>query len=355
MKKIFPFLKAAFVWGFFPLMLAFLILWFAGGCSVSTEGIHILAGDYELPQIKDVIVDSSDSILIQVSKNVRLEDCSLSKIPDEKEFSSFEILSSGEYESLELESVSGAGTDSIRIDFAQETEIGKNYILFGRLVDSSENTVEIALSFKGFNCRPAKMIINEVNCKYDGTKSRAEFVEFYVLEDGNLSGLELCSTKYGEEKKYIFPCAEVKKGEYICLHLRVLNGEEELCVDELGSDLTLSQGSRTSSARDLWYYGNAARISDTDVLLLKGKKSQIIDGIPYCAKDLSKWNDNMESALELLCAQGLWSGEYMSSVGASATSSMSRQRQSVPSSKENWIVVKAGNASPGLVNSTVEK
>lgn len=339
---------------------AALLAWSAGGCSVSTEGIEFFGGDYQVPEIHAFRVCDEYAVELEMSKDVSLEDAQICIVPEGSAVSSFALLAEHTFDSLRIAGIAGNGTQSLRLTFSEQMEIGRRYILYGRLRDGRSNSLTVAVPFTGYNYRPPKVLINEIQSFYSGSAKtkRIEFAELYVLEDGNLGGLELLSVRKGDKAAYSFPALEVKAGEYITLHYRVLAEEEDVCVDETGCDVAESGGSYSCvSARDFWFAGNAKRIDDdADVLILRTADGRILDGVPYCKK-AEKWTDALAESVEGLVRSGVWdsSAPYIDAEKNTATTSLSRQNQNVPSSALDWIVVASNNATPGEKNSANAK
>ena len=112
-------------------------------------------------------------------------------------------------------------------------------LIGGRVAeDKHGNSLKFALRFKAYNGRVPKIVINEIRNSYQRTlsgtdyKYKFEFVEFYAVTDGNLSGLEFQNASDDKFPKYEFPPVEVKAGDYIVLHLRMLE-PLETCRDEI--------------------------------------------------------------------------------------------------------------------------
>ena len=325
MKKTVMQLWAGIAGLWFPVVVcAALLVWSAGSCSVSTEGIEFFGGDYQAPEIHAFRVCDEYAVELEVSKAVSLEDAQICIVPENSTVSSFALFAEHTFESLQIANIAGNGTQTLRLTFSAHTSIGQQYILYGRLRDCSSNSLTIAIPFIGYNSRPPKALINEIQCCYNGSAKtkRIEFVELYVLEDGNLGGLELFSAKKGDKATYTFPALEVRAGEYITLHYRVLAEEEAVCINETSDDISASGGSNScDSARDFWFYGSAKRIDEyADVLILRTADGRLIDGIPYCKK-AEKWTDALTHRVEVLVQNGVWdsSAPYIDATKNTAT------------------------------------
>jgi hypothetical protein len=212
--------------------------------------------------------------------------------------------------------------------------------------------------------RTPKMLINELRTEYDSKAKRAEFVEFKVKSAGNLKGVKLF-IKWDAKKpfEYSFPAIEVKTGEYITLHLRTL---ENNCVDELGSNLSLSEGTDSCpTARDLWISGNKKLLHKTDIVYLQNASGGIMDAIIMNEKLDKTWpqaRQHFEELSEFLFNKGAWKSangqlpDPLDSVDTSAiktavTRSISRYEEDEDTNTaSDWYVTAIGGVTPGLPN-----
>ena len=183
-----------------------------------------------------------------------------------------------------------ASTDgaSLRVSYSEDARPGLDYSLAGEVEDSSGNRCRFVLSFTGYNARPASLSITEIQPqKNSSTKApHRDYVEFLVLESGNLGGLELSWASSAKLMAYRFPAAEVQAGDYLVLHLAPEGLASE--TDETGADLAASGGiDATSTARDFWS-GAGGLPDESGALSLRtrpGGASQ--DALFYAADDKS--------------------------------------------------------------------
>lgn len=288
------------------------------GCKVTTEGIKILEGDYSPPILQSFSVLDEFSMELIFSEPVELQGCVVSPVingvSDSFEHSNTESLSvalkaaAGEFGSIPLKSVNSEKS-YVNIILEQETVIGENYELYGKVKDGCGNTLTFCIPFTGFNSRQAKIIITEIQSesissqksqeKANGTY-RNEFVEFLALTDGNLAGLELMSAYDGEDKKYTFPPVEVKAGEVFVVHLRNRgNG----CVSELSDDLSEATASYSNdNVRDLWSEQKETALGNkTDIIVVCDNASKkIIDAFMYRAATVEEWTKNFVDFSEIV-------------------------------------------------------
>ena len=288
-------------------------------CS-SLEGmfVTILSGN---PKIVSFAVESDSSLSLVFSEEIELAELKISdaKSAVENEDDFFETSRSA-VPILTVEYSDNSFDDnknkdfSVIIELADKTSVGNEYVLSGIACDKSGNDLEFSLPFTGFNANPARLIFSEVRSKHtskSGSVSKPEYIEFYVLKGGNTAGLEVITGSDGEDKRYIFPCIEVKTGEYVTVHYRFT--ASGVSVDELGSDLTLATSESTNAAaRDLWVDNreNETRISDSDVIVLfDAGKNKIADAVLYSASGKNDWYRAYQKELsERAFASGVWLG-----------------------------------------------
>jgi hypothetical protein len=212
--------------------------------------------------------------------------------------------------------------------------------------------------------RTPKMLINELRTEYSKDAKRTEFIEFKVKSAGNLEGVKLFIMWDAKKPfEYGFPAIEVEAGEYITLHLRTL---EDKCVDELGSDLSQSEGTDSSAtSRDFWIPGNKKLLHKTDIAYLQNTSGGIMDAIVMNEKLDKTWpkaRQHFEELTEFLFNKGAWKsangklpgpldGVDTSAVGSAATRSVSRCEEDEDTDTANdWYVTGNGGVTPGMPN-----
>lgn len=313
-------------------------------CKVTEEGIEIIGGDYENPCLQNVSVVDGKTVELQFSDSIVLRDLVVSKfiegVSDSDEHSESICLSPslaaacGEYGKINVNTSSSDDGKTITFIFDKETEIGSKYEVFGTVEDAVGNSLTFCVPFTGFNSFVPRMIITEAQIKYGkGSSSgetiyRAEFVELMALEDGNLSGLELLSASDGEEKKFVFPAIDVKKGEIILVHPRTKEGG---CINEDGDDLNLATAPHSKDGvRDLWSENLDSRYNDsTDVIYLRNSvDNSVMDVLLYAAEGSEEWKSNVQEIVNLVCGAGLCNSSEISeavvSKGVSPLKSLTR-------------------------------
>ncbi len=316
------------------------------GCKTSIEGLQMLEGDFSTPELQAICVTSEENISLSFTKEISVKKAEI--ILEEESL----LINQIEYDD-----------DCKKVDLTLpfQTEIGKKYTLEAVVADSAGNTLSQTCTFTGFNSRVPLLALTEVFNGYDKSKG-GEYVELAILSDGNMAGLELLVA--GDQKKenkgtYTFPALEVKKGNFVILHLRT-NETWTGAVDEDEQNMGLSTAPYSSnSAIDLWVKNAKASIAYDDVIVLKNSaNSKIIDALLFCqsASLENPWPDNYSTLLSQVEKSGIWldkegqpSSEKKDSIVDDATSKTHKshfgrkkipdpaQGENLKSSKEDWI------------------
>lgn len=189
--------------------------------------------------------------------------------------------------------------------------IGAPFVLRGSVSDTKHSVLDFALPFEGANTHPAKLRITEIRPLYS-SKPKSEFIEFMVMESGNLSGITITNVGDKQNPHYQFPAAEVSAGETIVYHWRSI---EEGIRDELTAK-TISGGTQACpTARDFWGPYTSIPKRNANVILIKtGAAGDIQDAILYCTeKEFAKrgsaptWNDEaLVRDAEAAVISGVW-------------------------------------------------
>ena len=266
-------------------------------CKLTEEGIDIIPADTQAPCVKSFSAFSSTSIFIECSEKIVLGEISVVEVDDENSESDFLSIDDKNVFAVANSVTYSENGKSAEICLSEPTFVGKTYIFSGVVYDVAGNSLEFCQEFSGFNENPARLIFNEVRTSYDRKSKETQFVEFYVLKSGNLSGLEYFSTANGS---YKFPAVDVKQGDYIVLHgFTVMPATKtypeitiEGCADELGDDLTLSKTADScATARDLWKLGGDKLASNSDVLVLRDSTTKnIYDALLLSSSGTGDWS-----------------------------------------------------------------
>ncbi|UTC50683.1 hypothetical protein [Treponema sp. OMZ 855] len=189
--------------------------------------------------------------------------------------------------------------------------IGAPFVLRGSVSDTKHSVLDFALPFEGANTRPAKLRITEIRPLYS-SKPKSEFIEFIVMERGNLSGITITNVGDKQNPHYQFPVAEVSAGETIVYHWRSV---EEGIRDETTAKIISGGTQSCPAARDFWGPYTSIPKRNANVILIKaGVNGDIQDAILYCTeKEFAKrgaapaWNDEaLVQAAEAAVASGVW-------------------------------------------------
>jgi hypothetical protein len=224
--------------------------------------------------------------------------------------------------------------------------------------EAAGNTLNVLVPFRARNDRMPRLLITEL--RIEATKPKSEFVEFKTLEAGNLGALRLFIS--GNTKKpltFEFPPVEVKKGEYILVHLRTRDTDTG-AVNETGDDLALSGGNEAlPDARDFWIPGSNKLLHKTDVVYLMDQDDKVIDAVMMSEKPDPLWSKEcFIDAAELLHEQGAWlsadggipgpeDAVITANIKTSTTRSISRDEDMDTNRAEDWYITASTTKNPG--------
>jgi hypothetical protein len=225
--------------------------------------------------------------------------------------------------------------------------------------DEHKNTVNVLIPFRARNNRMPVMVINEVRTEY--SSPRVEFIEFKMETAGNLGAIRAFFA--GDKQKptiYEFSPVEVKKDEYVVLHLRK---REEECRDEYGNNLAESGGTDSSpDARDLWIPGTVNLINKTCVIYLLDQDDRVLNAVMFSENPDAWWpKDYLAEAAEFLYSNGAWKSksgsicspaDAVSSKGTTVTRTICRDETvENTNTAADWYIAATSNATPGKPNS----
>ena len=347
-------------------------------CRLTEEGLEIVPADTAAPAVEEFTVLGSDRIFVSCSKKIVLDNISVVETEADDIIADY---AETDYENVfaTAESVTyDESGKSAEIVLTAATSVGKNYIFSGIVYDEAGNSLEFSHRFCGYNEEPAKLLISEVryNKSSSSTKTKkTEFIEFYVLESGNLAGLEVVSATNSEKKKYSFPSINVKRGEYIVLHGQLYEEMGATAIDELGEDLTLSTAHEScATARELWRKATDKFISQTDVIMLReSSMNKIKDAVLLSTSGKVEWTKSVKAFAEKVQSAGVWEDALnpdkavCTDVTGTSTTSCSVSRQNIdelamryadgaevpdviPTCASDWLITIP--ATPGFENSS---
>jgi hypothetical protein len=257
---------------------------------------------------------------------------------------------------LEIASIDNGQT----VTFHLSTEVtGGEQITADILVeDEHKNTLNILVAFRSRNNRLPSFLITEI--RTETSKPKGEFVELKMLSEGNLGALRMfIATDSMDVPCFEFSPVEVKKGEYVVIHLRTY---EDGTVNETGTDLAASQGTDSqTSARDFWLGESKERLRKTDAVFFMDQDNNIIDAALFSEKP-DTWGTNgvnLSKAAELLGSQGAWKpdvpapSDAISSAATTTTRTICRdESRADTNSAADWYITASSSATPGKPNNT---
>jgi hypothetical protein len=249
--------------------------------------------------------------------------------------------------------------ESLVVEFASDQSPGADYALSGEVEDPCGNRTRFLVRFAGWNDRAPKLRLSEVQTGKNSSKTNPhrDFVELEVLADGNVGGEELSWASSVKTATYRFPGIEVKKGDFLVLHLAPEGIAAE--VDELGSDLSASGGIDAGAAgRDLWCAAMGLPDASGALALAIRPGSPPIDGLFYAddTKTGALAESKLTEMLAALSSAGAWplSGAaptWADGVQWSGSTAKSMCRSLPGAGPASWYVGAAGAQSPGAANS----
>jgi len=254
---------------------------------------------------------------------------------------------------LQIDSVEEGSTVRIKLTGNQEP---------GRLIkadiiaqDEKRNSINVLVSIRTRNDRMPQLVINEVCTEYANVTAgkKAEFIEFKMKSAGNLGGMRVVihgNTNAAKETVYEFSPVEVRKDDYIVLHMRTY---DEASRNEYGSNLSESGGMNSSpSARDFWIPGTDKRIHKTSIIYVLDQDDNVLSALILSenADDVLA-KEYLTNAAAFLSEKGAWtSGAFITS-GTTNTRTICRDE-----TKENtktaadWYITATSSATPGGPN-----
>ena len=229
--------------------------------------------------------------------------------------------------------------------------------------DENKNTINVLTTLRARNNRMPELVINEICTEY--SNPRTEFIEFKMMSDGNLGGMRVFiigNSNAARQTIYEFMPAEVKRDEYIVLHLRTV---EEDCKDEYGESLNESGGrNATPQSRDIWIPGNTKLVhKDATIIYILNQEDAVLAAVMISSSADSWWSrDYHAQAATFLYSQGFWlspEGNAGGPVNAARSSGTSNTRTICrDETKENantassWYVTVNSGISAGKPNNT---
>lgn len=322
---------------------AFLVLWCACGmltsCSApSNDEIFLPLGDARPPVL--VTVNQIDAGLLELGFNEEI-----AIVQDSFFFQPKEIQVQPHVEGKQ-----------VKVGFSPHVKPGTACTLSGEAEDRAGNRLKFLVSFSGYNEHPARLQLYEVQPGKNSSVSNPhrDYLEFLVLEDGNLGGVTVEWASSVKSYQYQFPAAEVHAGECIVLHCAPEGIPAE--KDETGNDCGISGGvDANSSGRDFWTMAGGLPDS-TGVIAVRARETEpIYDGLFYADTDKAGMIESKAfgGLLKLLAdarvwpcvrSEPAWEDAF---VWKSSTSRALHRREGEANGTSAWFVGDAGSQSPG--------
>ncbi len=252
---------------------------------------------------------------------------------------------------------------NLTVSFEAGQSPGRDYALAGEVDDSCGNRARFLLRFTGWNDRAPSLRVSEVQTGKNSSKTKPhrDFIEFEALATGNIGGEEVSWASTVKTMTYRFPAAEVRKGDFVVLHLAPELLPEE--VDEVGSDTAVSGGvDATSSGREFWCAALALPDECGAISISLRPGEAPMDGLFYAADDRSGAlaDDNLAAIASVLVQSGAWrsSGDKLGWEDAyrwnpSPSRSICRKAGAAVG-PSGWYICASGYQSPGEPNGGLE-
>jgi len=254
----------------------------------------------------------------------------------------------------------------VKVKLKEKTESGKLINVNLLAEDEKKNTLNVLVSFRARNDRIPKLVINEICTETASAKAgkKEEFIEFKTKSAGNLGAMRIVingNTAAAKETIYEFSPVEVKKDEYIVLHLRTYNPESK---DEYTGNLDESVGVTASpEGRDFWIPGDAAKLlHKTAMIYVLDQDDNVLDAVILSENQDNWWTkDYFAETAEFLFNKGAWESEdgnvyspkdAVASAKATNTRTICRDETvEDTNTAKDWYITDTSNATPGKPNS----
>lgn len=319
---------------------------FFAACSLERQAEVAWGGDLSFPECTGASMLSETEAVFTFSQPVSVANV-------------FVAASSSGGFTAEASCEAGELSSDILVNLSSPPAAGEEFVLAMTVATAEGNTLSLSETLTGYNSRVPSMRISEARIAY--SKPRSEFIEFEVVSGGNLGGVIIETYGYTSKKEkntvYTFPSAEVKAGDFVVLHYRLLPEGADF-TDETGSNLAISTGDSSSdSGRDLWYDAGGKPFSDSCVFLLRERDGgALMDALVFYSKGEASYLSSMESAAAEAVAAGVWAGSgafpAFDATGSTATRTICREPSATVASPESWYICATSNATPGKENSS---
>ncbi|MDR0557994.1 MAG: hypothetical protein LBG43_09070 [Treponema sp.] len=226
--------------------------------------------------------------------------------------------------------------------------------------DEHNNTLHVLTSFRTRNDRIPSFVITEI--RTETAKPKGEFVELKMSSDGNLGALRMFAATNGADAPlFEFEPVEVKKEEYVVIHLRTY---EDGSVSEDGTDIAAASATDAqSTARDFWLPDTVERLRKTDAVFFLDQDGAVLDAVLFSADGTwgsKTYSGDMVKVVQLLSDRGAWTAasggvpspaDAFSSANTTATRTICRKEATVDTNTAaDWYITVASGATPGKPN-----
>jgi hypothetical protein len=263
---------------------------------------------------------------------------------------------------LSVDSVENGST--VRVKLKEKTEPGKMITTDMLAEDDKKNTINVLVSFRARNDRMPDLVINEICTESSSPAAgkKEEYIEFKTKSAGNLGAMRVVmigNSPAAKQTVYEFSPVEVKKNEYMVLHMRIYDQSSK---DEYGEALDESGGLNASpTARDFWIPGETKLLHKTMMIYVLDQDDRVIDAVILSEKPDVWWTkDYFAETAEFLHNSGAWKTEdggicspqdAFNTTGSTATRTICRD-ETVENSRsaKDWYITATSCATPGKPN-----
>jgi len=212
-----------------------------------------------------------------------------------------------------------------------------------------------------FSLEMPSILINEVYTEYDSSKPRIEFIELKALTSGNLEGLKVfIASNTKNPLVYEFKSLQVKKREYIVLHMRAF---DDTYIDEYGDDLNESAGKNSlPDVRDFWVFQTTELLRTSDAVYITDRDDNILDAVMFAEKTIKPGVVSpFFAAAEYLFSKGAWMspngtlpGQEDAIINSTASTRSISRDETMPDTNTaaDWYITATNGITMGKKNST---
>lgn len=316
-----------------------LVMWIAAGCSPPAIESAVL-GDIRPPVAKGARLESGKEFVLEFDEPVKVPGDSFSAEPKR------------------LVAHAESSDNVVKVLFEPQPSPGEVVALAGTVQDMCGNSTRVQVQFKGYNDRPAGLVITEIQTAKNTSKKapHRDYIELFVKRSGNLAGMDIQWASSTKIMRFDFPACEVRAGEVIVLHLAPEGIAEE--KNETGSDLGLSGGiDATAQGRDFWSDAGGLPDASGAIILHEREGALPVDGIFYAdssksgtlesAKLVTLARELADAGLWRLDMEPVWQNAFLWKPSTSRP--LMRTSQSFYGANA-WAIGESGSQSPGIAN-----